>query len=1395
MPDIDLSAGFLPNDPNKNVLSDPRVRGFLDTIGASEGADYNTLVGGRKISDLSRHPNIVGLRTSAGPSTAFGKYQITGTTNKTKLAKYASLDYSPENQDLRAVELLRQTGALDALQNDRPDEAVKLAGKEWASLPGSPLPGRKRSLAFATAFTSKPDTSIDLSAGFESPAISESVNQDPQANELAQVGEQSKQLNEPAPVAAPLVRQPSITEAMTKITRNVDRTTAKLERKLPRVGGAAAVSQGQPRANAMSARTPSTWERIKETVEPYVPGLSTLDTPFGPKTDPARGVVSGLTLGAIDPRQVSSEEKIVDPEAQQKADLAFEVGSVVPSIVPYVGAEAALGRVIKGTGIASRVARTAGVFGSVEAAKQGVNVAKGREFDPKAVAESAVLGALTAGLAGENPGVIRRVAAYVSPTVALDVAKGVPAEQAVKSALINAGFALTGGSKAEPETMSSRARLSPEARALVDQARADVGQAINTPTPIERPTIPEAQQSALRASAMQETLSPAVNAPKLDPQLQEVPPVSRIELVTEAPKLNRWQHRDFGLVTESTDQSRVPTGKVRVLDQNGVEHVIQRSKGTGAGNQIAIPIKSEVTFPVIDRRRDFTTPAEAPPAPATPEVAQPVKTEAASIPEAPAKTPSLRREVIPSTPVQKGGPIGATSDQVSTEAKISPASSTAGSGLPALTRERGFSKSAQAAGLPQATDLTYAVNTDIGATDRANARIQEHGVDRVVSDLLKTTEVSKDDIVAGSIAAHQLTEKGDLAGAVDVVNDLARKLTNAGQTTQAASLISRLSPEGVLLAAQKRMKPEQKLNPDQAKMLVDHASRVREAEAKVSLLEQQIEQLKQDSGQAPLTRQGATKRIETLQDRLGKMEQEARARLEERAAAVAAEKATGVEYRHSGIPIDVKALADYAVIGAAKIARKGITLAQWTEEMVKEFGEGIKPHLRSIYAESYKHFDEERKTVLAEREKRGAMKGQPEGLPSQDVQKLINQRAQARKDAQTARAELSRRFNNLTMTKWQRGKSIAGDVINVPRTLKSSVDLSAPRQAAMWMINHPVQGAKVFFGKQLKAMRGVNYDKFADELQSDPDYSLMTRSGLALSTVAHDAPYTLTRREEAFMSKIAGALPGVKQSERAYTTLLDTARASWFRQLAKSAEMKAESEGRSVTPDEHKAIANFVNIATGRGNLGKGWLNDASPFLNAVFFAPKFAASKVQIFDPRVYSSLPKGARLPAMREAATYFGAMASTALLLKYGLNANVGMNPEDSDFMKLTLGKTHYDLANGTGQYITFAARLLKNAENKVHGKKDSFGKSFSENVDRFTRYKYSPILGAARNTWEGKNAIGEKTNTKNEAVQLVAPLFLNDLYTAYKEEGLTGVAKTSPGFVGVGVSTYDQRKPKR
>ncbi len=84
------------------------AQAFLDAIASAEGTggDYNIIVGGKKFQGYEKHPNVVGLKTKAGPSTAAGKYQITKQTWDDLQKNYPELtDFSPDNQDKAAFYL------------------------------------------------------------------------------------------------------------------------------------------------------------------------------------------------------------------------------------------------------------------------------------------------------------------------------------------------------------------------------------------------------------------------------------------------------------------------------------------------------------------------------------------------------------------------------------------------------------------------------------------------------------------------------------------------------------------------------------------------------------------------------------------------------------------------------------------------------------------------------------------------------------------------------------------------------------------------------------------------------------------------------------------------------------------------------------------------------------------------------------------------------------------------------------------------------------------------------------------------------------------------------------------------------------------------------------------
>ena len=129
------------------------MRAFLWMIRVGEGTanarGYNTLYGGGQFTDLSKHPNKA-ITAGNYTSTAAGAYQFLYKTWKEVSAKLGLTDFSPQSQDIAAVEKIRERGAYDLVIAGKLQEAIAKCAKEWASLPGSPYGQPTRTLAQAT---------------------------------------------------------------------------------------------------------------------------------------------------------------------------------------------------------------------------------------------------------------------------------------------------------------------------------------------------------------------------------------------------------------------------------------------------------------------------------------------------------------------------------------------------------------------------------------------------------------------------------------------------------------------------------------------------------------------------------------------------------------------------------------------------------------------------------------------------------------------------------------------------------------------------------------------------------------------------------------------------------------------------------------------------------------------------------------------------------------------------------------------------------------------------------------------------------------------------------------------------------------------------------------------
>ena len=360
---------------------------------------------------------------------------------------------------------------------------------------------------------------------------------------------------------------------------------------------------------------------------------------------------------------------------------------------------------------------------------------------------------------------------------------------------------------------------------------------------------------------------------------------------------------------------------------------------------------------------------------------------------------------------------------------------------------------------------------------------------------------------------------------------------------------------------------------------------------------------------------------------------------------------------------------------------------------------------------------------------------------------------------------------------------------NLPRAIMSSLDLSAPLRQGVVFIGQ-ANFWKSFF--QMFTYLGpsgeANYAQLMREITKHENYSLMGKAKLSFS----DLDGNLSSREEDFQSDIARKIPGVRMSERAYAGFLNKLRADMFNKYVE----QYQKAGIELDDNMLLGLGRFINSATGRAEL-PGGLQSMAPQLNAVFFSPRLMQSRFNMLNPYFYYKLPAPVRKEAVKNMMA-FGTIAMLTLGAAAMMGADVEPDPRSSDFGKIKVGNTRYDIGGGFNQYLVLGARTVSwlagiEAVKTSSGELKELGPdqgetTYGETVLKFFRSKLSPNAAIVTNTMMEENVIGEPY-TAGSALSSMLPLHLQGVMDAAQEYDLvTAAVVTAPGFFGVGVNTY-------
>lgn len=409
------------------------------------------------------------------------------------------------------------------------------------------------------------------------------------------------------------------------------------------------------------------------------------------------------------------------------------------------------------------------------------------------------------------------------------------------------------------------------------------------------------------------------------------------------------------------------------------------------------------------------------------------------------------------------------------------------------------------------------------------------------------------------------------------------------------------------------------------------------------------------------------------------------------------------------------------------------------------------------------------------------------------MQQIDDLRWTARQDSTAAQQAIAgelRRIKNGEF--WYRTGQVM-DIGNAMRTLMASMDMSGTlRQGGYFTFATPEKQGEALVA-QFKSLGEIGYGRAIQAVENHPNFALAQRSGVAFAVAG--------KREDQFGEEIfrgedtiekvpiLGPLVGkliVKPSERTYTSFLDTQRMVMFDVFAK--ELMAAGMNYQRNKNEFNKIGEFVSVATGRGKVPANMFGKI--LMTLPLFAPRYTLSRFQLLNmtlnPVAYYNLPPAARKVVMRSAVRFYGTMA-----LLMGIAAGLGLttlDDDDSDFLKIKIGNTRYDIFAGALQPAKMIIKIIHAA---IRG--DRIPREMSDEminaVTRFIRGKLSPLGSLLADWGTGSDYVGNEFTWGKAIYSRLMPLTIGDAMDAYQLDGTVGIAKSVPAtWFGVGVSTY-------
>lgn len=372
----------------------------------------------------------------------------------------------------------------------------------------------------------------------------------------------------------------------------------------------------------------------------------------------------------------------------------------------------------------------------------------------------------------------------------------------------------------------------------------------------------------------------------------------------------------------------------------------------------------------------------------------------------------------------------------------------------------------------------------------------------------------------------------------------------------------------------------------------------------------------------------------------------------------------------------------------------------------------------------------------------------------------------------------------------QKISNIAGQT----KAIKASMDDSAVfRQGWKTMITNPgiwATNALKSISNIVRQFGGKNVmDEVNAEIVSRPNYERMIKAKLDVGTIEEAFPTTLPEKIPLFGR-------AYKASEVGFTAFVHQIRADVFDKYIEI----AQKSGVDINDETQlKSIGNLVNSLTGRGSLGR--VEPVAGIVNNVFFSPRFLKSQFDVLTAHTFQKdVTPFVRKTAAINLVKIIAAQAAIMTIANILQPKSAETDPRSSDFGKIRVGSTRFDVSGGASSLITLAARLITlSSKSTVTGKinpinSGKFGaQTGTDVVYNFFENKLSPATSVIKDLLKGQTFQGTKPTVLNEAGNVLVPFPIQNLYTNSDPKAANLILIMMADAMGINASTYTTKKP--